>query len=418
MEDQSRPISQAPRVPVDDVRTRRRRRFNTILVVFTCGFGISTWVLFQERDRRVADEIGREQLIQTLKSHEKQLRGDLPDAAQMLFELSRLYYQNKQLDLAVWYGERAVNTQEQAFGREAPILAISLAHLASVQNDAGNYAAAEPLARRALRLQERLHPPGHIEIGRNQANLGLILMNEGNLDEAALHCGAALGIFEKSLDAKHPDIAMVLNNLASIDLRQKKYSEAKPLALRAVQIQEQRLGPEHPDLAIGLNELGQICDAEGDYAAAQVLYDRAAAIDAKALGDDHPYTLAIKLNAALTYKNRGRYDQAIGQLRSVAETFEKRGLQSESLEAKTELVEAMIQNKQYADVEPMAQDLYNRVRELPASERQSALQLLSALYDAWEKPEKAEEYRRAYTSVSGPTSVPTTMPFVALPTDH
>ena len=59
----------------------------------------------------------------------------------------------------------------------------------------------------------------------------------------------ALKIDEKALGPDHPDTATALNNLAGLYQSMGDYAKAEPLYQRALKIDEKALGPEHPDTA-------------------------------------------------------------------------------------------------------------------------------------------------------------------------
>ncbi|NJO15300.1 MAG: tetratricopeptide repeat protein, partial [Thioploca sp.] len=64
---------------------------------------------------------------------------------------------------------------EQILGADHPATALSLNNLASLLRDQGNYAAAEPLYRRALAILETKLPPNHPNIITVRNNLSQLL---------------------------------------------------------------------------------------------------------------------------------------------------------------------------------------------------------------------------------------------------
>src|SRR5262249_44433896 len=110
-------------------------------------------------------------------------------------------------------------------------------NLASLYRDAGAYAKAEPLFKRALAARE------------------------------------------KTLGPEHPDTAQSLNNLAELYLATGAYTKAEPLYQRALTIYEKALGAGHPDTATALINLASLYQATGAYAKAEPLFERAQGID-------------------------------------------------------------------------------------------------------------------------------------------
>ena len=106
----------------------------------------------------------------------------------------------------------------------------------------------------------------------------------------------ALAIDEKALGPDHPLVAMRLENLAALLDAKGDYAGAEPLYRRALAIDEKALGPDHPNVAGTLNNLAQLLRKKGDYATAEPLLRRALAIFEKALGPDDPVTRMTKKN--------------------------------------------------------------------------------------------------------------------------
>ena len=191
---------------------------------------------------------------------------------------------------------RALAIYEKALGPDHPDVATSLNNLAGLLHDQGNYAAAEPLYRRALAIDEKALGPDHPGVAIDLNNLALLLKTQGNYAAAEPLYRRALAIKEKALGPDHPGVATSLNNLASLLHDQGNYAAAEPLYRRALAIREKALGPDHPDVATSLNNLALLLQKKGNYAAAEPLCRRALAIYEKALGTNHPDTITIRNN--------------------------------------------------------------------------------------------------------------------------
>jgi tetratricopeptide (TPR) repeat protein len=114
------------------------------------------------------------------------------------------------------------------------------------------------------------------------------LYQAGKYAEAEPLYKRALEIREKALGPDHPDVAQSLNGLAELYRAQGRYAEAEPLFKRALAIFEKALGPDHPDVAQSLNGLAELYRAQGRSAEAEPFFKRALAIFEKALGPDQP----------------------------------------------------------------------------------------------------------------------------------
>src|SRR5271157_5063378 len=191
---------------------------------------------------------------------------------------------------------RALAIREKALGPDRPDVAQSLNNLAMLLQAKGDYAGAEPLNRRALAIDEKALGPDHPDVAGCLNNLAELLEDKGDYAGAEPLYRRALAIDEKALGPDHPNVAIRLNNLAALLEAKGDYAGAEPLFRRALAIDEKALGPDHPDVAGCLNNLAKLLEAKGDYAGAEPLMRRAVAIDEKALGPDHPHTRIGKKN--------------------------------------------------------------------------------------------------------------------------
>lgn len=113
---------------------------------------------------------------------------------------------------------------------------------------------AEPLARRALEIDERKHGEDDPGVVKSLHQLASILGEMGEAEEAERLYRRALAIGERALGPEHPSNAATLNNLAVLLAHREgsglgrgfALKEARDLARRAVRIDERALGPDHP----------------------------------------------------------------------------------------------------------------------------------------------------------------------------
>ncbi len=205
---------------------------------------------------------------------------------------------------------RALAINEKALGPDHPEVAANLNNLAMLLSAKGDYAGAEPLYRRALAIDERALGPDHPNLAPPLNNLAALLYAKGDYAGAEPLYRRALAIDEKALGPDHPGVATDLNNLAELLRTQGDYAGAEPLMRRALAIDEKALGPDHPQVAINLNNLAELLYNKGDYAAAEPLFRSALAIDEKALGPDHPQVATNLDNLALLLYAKGDYAAA------------------------------------------------------------------------------------------------------------
>jgi tetratricopeptide (TPR) repeat protein len=136
------------------------------------------------------------------------------------------------------------------------------------------------------------------------------LYQAGKYAEATEIAKRAVDMAEWVLGSDHPDVGAYLNNLAELYRAQSRYAEAEPLLKRSLTIAEKAFGPDHPTVGIRLNNLAMLYDAQSRYAEAEPLLKRALAIAEKTLGPDHPDVGTRLNNLAELYRAQGRYAEA------------------------------------------------------------------------------------------------------------
>src|SRR5437867_2394985 len=208
------------------------------------------------------------------------------------------------------YGEaehlfQAAIEQAERFGPKDARLGASLNALGVVYFDEKNYAAAEPLFKRALSIREESLGPEHPDVGATLNNLAEIYWSQKNYAAAGLLFTRALEIAEKTLGAEHPNVGDGLNNLAALYRDQGNYVAAEPLYKRSLAIAEKAFGPEHPNVGAALVNLAGLYHDERNYVAAEPSYKRALAIYEKALGPEHPSVRERIIDLAELYQDQG-----------------------------------------------------------------------------------------------------------------
>ncbi|HEY5174201.1 MAG TPA: tetratricopeptide repeat protein [Terriglobales bacterium] len=218
---------------------------------------------------------------------------------------------------------RALALNEKALGPDHTDVATNLNNLADLLREKGDYAGAEPLYRRALAITEKVLGPNNPHVATVLNNLGLLLEVKVDYKGAEPLSRRALTINEKALGPNHPNVAGDLNNLAALLYAKGDYAAAEPLYRRSLAIAEEALGPDHPHVATALDNLGALLAAKGDYAAAEPLLRRALAIDKRALGSNHPHVAKHLGNLGWLLATKGDYAEAEPLLRRALAIDEK-----------------------------------------------------------------------------------------------
>jgi tetratricopeptide (TPR) repeat protein len=246
----------------------------------------------------------------------------LAEANRLNQQVTQLYQQG-QYAAALPLAQKALAIREQLLGANHPDVATSLNNLAGLYQAIGNYGEAEPLFQRSLTIREQALGSDHPRVATSLNNLAALYSDMGNYTEAQPLYQRSLAIFEQALGSDHPRVATSLNNLAGLYSDMGNYSEAEPLYQRALAIREQALGSDHPDVATSLNNLALLYSDMGNYSEAEPLYQRALAIREQALGSDHPSVAQSLNNLAELYREMGNYTEAFPLYQRALAIFEQ-----------------------------------------------------------------------------------------------
>ena len=130
---------------------------------------------------------------------------------------------------------------------------------------------------------------------RLMSQVGVLLLTKADLCEAEPLMRRALRIDEANYGKDHPDVAIDLNNLAVLLQATNRPAEAEPLMRRSLRIDEESYGQDHPRVAIDLNNLASLLQATDRLVDAETMMRRSLQIDEASYGKDHP-AVARNLN--------------------------------------------------------------------------------------------------------------------------
>jgi serine/threonine protein kinase/Flp pilus assembly protein TadD len=196
--------------------------------------------------------------------------------------------------------------------------------------------------------------------------------------------------------------------LARLYGKQKQYDKAKRLYLDILPIQRRELGDEHRITLRTANGLAQEHTHLGNYDEAEKLFDEAMNSYEKARGREHRETLCCMNGLAELYMAQGRFDKAESLL---TEAFEisRRVLGDDHPLMLTTVNNLAIVNKEqakYKDAEDLLiKAVEGRVQKLGKQHPDTieSMKNIIELYEAWNKPEKAEEWQAKLTQTEAKT---------------
>ncbi len=209
---------------------------------------------------------------------------------------------------------RALELRSEPRGGNRAEMARSMSDLGGLLSDLGRYDEAEPLIREAVDVQRTELGDEHDETNVVKSRLAVLLERRGQI-EAAEQLYRELLIADRRLhgDQSH-EVCGDLNNLAGALLKQRRFDEAEPIYREALALRQTLSGSDHPDTARAFNNLGLTLQYQGKYAEAESLLSDSLRILRGAYPADHP-------NTAATLNNLGLLDYQQRDLSQAAERF-------------------------------------------------------------------------------------------------
>jgi len=205
--------------------------------------------------------------------------------------------------------EQALALRETAFGPDSDETAASLDLLGTMHSNAQQFAAGEPLLRRALAIRERLDPEG-TGAAAVHSNLGALLKEAGRIEEAEPEMLKALAIFQAKEGAEGSDMPDALGSLGGLLAMKGDYAQAEKLKLQAVALSEKLHGRDHDAVAQQLSGLADLYRSQGRNPEAEQLERRALAIREKLFGADSPMVATSLNGLASALSNQGKNEES------------------------------------------------------------------------------------------------------------
>jgi serine/threonine protein kinase len=326
-----------------------------------------------------------------------------PQTLQMIRNLAFLRFMQGKLDEASSLGREALDTTRRIRGDDHPETLSSLSLLGLIQRGAGELREAESFMRQVVQTSIRVRGDDHPETLSAMSTLAGVLQIQGKRSEAEVLKRDVATALRRVLGDDHLHTIAAVQAYADILQMQGKYEQSEPLFREALERSQRVLGPDHHATLGVMNNYALLLDRMGRWEQAEPLFrecvergrrvrgaehqdviismlvytralrkhDRLA--DAEALGrqalpgasnlgQDHPVTLALLQELAQIAQRQGKPDEAEKLLRDVLER--RRRLMGDNhpdtIQSLNALAGFLLDQKRYADAEPIASELYHR----------------------------------------------------------
>ncbi len=245
----------------------------------------------------------------------KELKIVSTEAARLL-EQAGIYLQiQAQFTQAYALFEQASNVRSLLNEAEPVATVAFLSHHFWLHYYLGQYAQAEPLIWKALRLLQQLPDADQQSLASCQEAIAYLSYQQGKYNQAEDYFLQALATYEKQVGLQHPSVVCTFCGLGKLYLALAKYDRAEEFFWDALSIWEQMPEPQHPLMCTSLNGMAQLALERGKYTQAELYLQKERTYLDRTLQHPHP-TLASNLNNwALLFIAQGKYHQAEPLLR-------------------------------------------------------------------------------------------------------
>lgn len=324
------------------------------------------------------------------------------DTAQSMVGLAEWHHlQGQYAEAESLYREAlAIYRREQTKGAvDAKWFAIDLNNLGLLQQTRGNPAAAEPLLREAMEISAKTFTGSdRATFGIMNANLANARRDQGDLDGAIAYYQKALEEFRHLPGKPRFELVPSLGYLAAIMTLKGEYAHAESLAHEALNDALSTVGEQHQYTAYPLIFLADNDYRRGDYRKAKEEIDHALEIQERVLSEGNIDFARSWVVLGKILTATGESAQGESYLRRATETRSRIFYAGHPLtaEAQGALGENLTAQKRYTEAEPFLTESYTTL-DSRLGQRDprtvEAKQRLVKLYEAWDKPEQAAQYR-------------------------
>jgi Flp pilus assembly protein TadD len=120
--------------------------------------------------------------------------------------------------------------------------------LGGIKDNQGKYAKAAEFYEKAIKINQKIRPPTHVDLTANYNNIGAVYDNMGEYSKALSYYEKALAICQKTLPANHPSLATSYNNIGAVCRNAGDYRKALSYYERGLDIWQRALPPNHPHI--------------------------------------------------------------------------------------------------------------------------------------------------------------------------
>jgi serine/threonine protein kinase/tetratricopeptide (TPR) repeat protein len=205
---------------------------------------------------------------------------------------------------------RAVETIEKKFSDQPLVMASLQNTVAGTYQELGLYTQAIPLCRAALELRQRVLGDTHLETLKTEIDLGSLLVDSGDLEEAEIHYLKTIDNCRKLLGEDHIETLRAINGMGSLLHQQGKLDKALCYCDEALEGYRRVLGDNHLSTLYSFNAMGSLLISMGKNEEALMYYRKAMDGFRRELGAENTDTMLLIGNVGTSLIAAGKYEEA------------------------------------------------------------------------------------------------------------
>jgi len=263
-----------------------------------------------ELDGRYAEA---EKTLRQALAREQALYGATdPAIARTLQDLAQTTMEGGDVRTALPLMQRAVAMQRELRGNEPhPDLAEVLNDMGLLLDESGDLDNAEKFYRESLEMYRRLLGDKHPYVATELENVAYTLQSKGDLAGAEALFRQALEIRRDLQGESHPEFGRTLFNFASVQYDRGRTGEALANMRQALAIYRKAYPPDHPEIAIALNVMGFGLTMAGDYGQADRYLKEGLAMRRRLFADNTPEVASSLMMLAVLKVAEGKNPEAL-----------------------------------------------------------------------------------------------------------
>ncbi|MCH8147582.1 MAG: tetratricopeptide repeat protein [Planctomycetes bacterium] len=307
-----------------------------------------------------------------------------------------LLYGDDELEEAARLHTIELELSKRVNGPEHPETLISMNNLAIVRAQQNQFDKATQLHNEAIDISSRINGRNHTDTLWLRNRLGTTYVQQGRPEDACQLFEQTLEAFRNNDDVEHPESLTAMLGLATSYSRCDRYMEAEPLFLRTIETRRQLFGGASSDTATALIRLASLYVATERYGEAKPLYMEGLSIRRHVLGNTHRKTIAALSLFGRMYLKQEDYTAAAPLLREAVDSSRLPNREQELGQYLTEYGKCLIGLQEFEDAETALLEAPQLLAAAMGPSHKRTIATITAiigLYEAWNKPIKAEEYR-------------------------